>query len=596
VVSSIRPAHCDRCLRVFPIVAFVAFLAFSAGCGGGHSGGNPEHGAALSIVSTSGATFAVGVAAAFAVTATGSPVPSLRVSGSLPAGVAFSDNGNGTGALAGTPGPGTQGSYPLTITAHNGVAADFEQRFTLTVSPAVTGGILYPLKRSANGRYLVDQNNTPVLILGDSPHPLLALLDAAGMEMYMADRQAHGFNAILVQVLCNQSTGGNPSGTTFDGVAPFTSGSSPANYDFSAPNPVYFERLDSLVSAAAAHGLTVFLDPVDTSGWMNALENNGEGKAFNYGAFLGNRYKHSLNIVWQSGNDFQDWNTNAARNNLAFQVMKGIASVDPNHLQTIELNYNGSHSSQDTLLSPVLSLNASYTYFETYDMDLLAYNSTPTLPVFLTEGNYEYENNNHSLPAPTGVFVLREQAYWTMTSGGAGQLYGNHYTWTFPSNWQTFLDSPGVLEIPHWTKLCNAVSWWTLVPDQSHQIVTAGYGTYNAGNLNLTTATYATTAWNPDGSVAVVYDVAGSALTIDLAKFRQHVYAEWYDPSDGLFDTVSGSPFPNSGSMQLTPPGQNHDGDKDWVLVLAINQVSAEARTAEPRRSSAGKPRLSAHK
>ena len=394
------------------------------------------------------------------------------------------------------------------------------------------------------------------------------------MAAYMADRQAHGFDAILVQVLCDQATGGNSSGTTLDGLAPFTRGSSPANYDLSTPNPVYFARLDSLISMAAADGLVVFLDPVDTGGWLNTLTNNGPTKAFNYGAFLGNRYKKSPNIVWHSGNDFQDWSTDRAANNLIFQVMKGIASADANHLQTVELNYNESYSSQDMLLSPVLTLDASYTYFETYDENLAAYNSSPTLPMFLTEGNYEYENNNHALPAPTGVFVLREQEYWTMTSGGAGQLYGNHYTWTFPSNWQSFLDSPGVLEIPYWKNLFDAVSWWTLVPDQNHQIVTAGYGTYNASNLNLTTATYATAAWNPNGSVAVVYDVAGNTLTVNLSKFSRSVYVGWYDPSNGMFTTVSGSPFANSGSMVFTPPGRNYDGDKDWVLVLAVNPDS----------------------
>jgi hypothetical protein len=434
------------------------------------------------------------------------------------------------------------------------------------------GGIIYPLKQSANKRYLVDQNNTPVLVLGDSPHSLLVNLDTSDMTTYMADRQARGFNAILVQVLCNTYTGGNAAGTTFDAVAPFTAGSSPLTYDLSTPNSAYFARLDSLVSLAAAHGLTVFLDPIDTGGWLVTLENNGATKAFNYGAFLGNRYKSSPNIVWQSGNDFQDWSTNANDNNLVFQVMAGIASADSNHLQTIELNFNASYSSQDATLASVLTLDASYTYFETYDEVLATYNSSPTLPVFLTEANYEFENNTGALPGLAGAFVIREQEYWTMTSGGIGQLYGNHYTWTFPSNWQNFLDSPGALEMAYWTKLFDSISWWNLVPDQTHQIVTSGYGTYNAGNLDLPIATYATTAWIADGSVAVIYDVAGSTLTVNLANFSKPVSAAWYDPSNGTFSLVSGSPLQNSSSMQFTPPKPaNNDGNPDWVLVFEVS-------------------------
>ena len=46
----------------------------------------------------------------------------------------FVDNGNGTATLAGTPTEGTEGAYPITITATNGISPDASQSFTLTVS------------------------------------------------------------------------------------------------------------------------------------------------------------------------------------------------------------------------------------------------------------------------------------------------------------------------------------------------------------------------------------------------------------------------------------------------------------------------------
>ena len=58
--------------------------------------------------------------------------------GALPSGVTFTDNGDGTATLAGTPAAGTSGSYPLTITASNGVSPDATQNFTLTVNPSPT--------------------------------------------------------------------------------------------------------------------------------------------------------------------------------------------------------------------------------------------------------------------------------------------------------------------------------------------------------------------------------------------------------------------------------------------------------------------------
>jgi large repetitive protein len=88
------------------------------------------------ITSPDSTTFAVSITTSFTVTTTGFPEPSLAVSGALPGGVAFTDNGDGTAILSGTPAAGSEGVYPLTITASNGVDPDDEQTFTITVVEA----------------------------------------------------------------------------------------------------------------------------------------------------------------------------------------------------------------------------------------------------------------------------------------------------------------------------------------------------------------------------------------------------------------------------------------------------------------------------
>ena len=57
----------------------------------------------------------------------------LTETGSLPSGVTFTDNGDGTATLAGTPAAGTGGSYALTIKAQN-TTGFTTQSFTLTVN------------------------------------------------------------------------------------------------------------------------------------------------------------------------------------------------------------------------------------------------------------------------------------------------------------------------------------------------------------------------------------------------------------------------------------------------------------------------------
>lgn len=101
------------------------------------TGEEASHQEAPAITSADGTTFVAGAAGSFMVTATGAPTPAITVSDGLPAGVTFTDNGNGTASLAGTPAAGTGGVYPLTITASNGVAPDATQAFTLTVEARV---------------------------------------------------------------------------------------------------------------------------------------------------------------------------------------------------------------------------------------------------------------------------------------------------------------------------------------------------------------------------------------------------------------------------------------------------------------------------
>ena len=83
------------------------------------------------ITSPNATTFTIGVGGSFPVTASGYPAPTFRVTtGSLPSGLTLAPNGT----LAGTPAAGTAGTYPITITATNGVAPNAAQSFTLTVN------------------------------------------------------------------------------------------------------------------------------------------------------------------------------------------------------------------------------------------------------------------------------------------------------------------------------------------------------------------------------------------------------------------------------------------------------------------------------
>jgi hypothetical protein len=103
------------------------------------------------ITSANTATFTSNIAGqSFTVTtAAGYPAATtITETGALPSGVTFTDNGNGTATIAGTPTVSTSTNYVLTIKASNGTSPDATQSFTLKVTKAVT-------------RFATSTNSTP---------------------------------------------------------------------------------------------------------------------------------------------------------------------------------------------------------------------------------------------------------------------------------------------------------------------------------------------------------------------------------------------------------------------------------------------------
>lgn len=414
----------------------------------------------------------------------------------------------------------------------------------------------YPLKISRNGRYLTDQHGTPFLLMGDSPQALIVNVTVTEARRYFANRHAGGFNAVWINLLCSTYNGGRADGSTYDGIVPFTKPG-----DLSTPNPVYFKRVDEMLRLAESYHLAVFLDPIETGGWLPTLRSNGTSKDYRYGLYLGHRYKSFHNIVWMSGNDFQTW-TNSDDMATVKAVMQGLHDADRGSLQTIELNYYSSGSLDGSALKPLLGLDAAYTYYPTYAQVLKEYNRAP-MPVFMVEAHYDGENVGGEMGTPN---VLRRQEYWTMLSGAAGQFYGSEY-WNLHSGWQQHLDTIGTNQIAYFLDLFGPRRWYALVPDQHHLLVTAGYGSFSSSG-NVSASDYVTAARTSDGRLAMAYLPTPRTITVNMARLTGPVRARWYDPTRGTFVNVSRSPFAGAGTRQFSPPGHDSAGDGDWVLIL----------------------------
>jgi hypothetical protein len=119
---------------------------------------------APSFTSPTAATFTEGSAGSFVATASGGPAPTFSETGTLPAGVTLAS----TGVLSGTP---TQdGTYPIAITATNGIGSPATQSFTLTVDQpaAITSPATATFTKGVKGTFTPKATGFPPPVITKS--------------------------------------------------------------------------------------------------------------------------------------------------------------------------------------------------------------------------------------------------------------------------------------------------------------------------------------------------------------------------------------------------------------------------------------------
>src|SRR5262249_18665548 len=98
-----------------------------------------------------------------------------------------------SGRITGTLSPASVGSYSVTVTATANGLVD-----SRTFNWTVTNQAMFPLKASANGRYLVDQNNIPFQMVGDSPQSIIGNVSVDDATTFLTDRKGRGFNTVWI--------------------------------------------------------------------------------------------------------------------------------------------------------------------------------------------------------------------------------------------------------------------------------------------------------------------------------------------------------------------------------------------------------------
>ena len=433
------------------------------------------------------------------------------------------------------------------------------------------GATAFPLKISADQRHLVDQNDVSFLIVGDAAWSLIAQLDKADVDAYLADRQSRGFNTIIVNLIEHHYAANAPA--DFYGDLPFTSQlNDGVHWDMTTPNPAYFEHADWVINQAAEYGMLVILAPdymgydCGEEGWCSDMIANGATRMETYGAYVGNRYKNFPNVLWINAIDMNTANYKGAT--AALQAMvTGLTANDPNHLNTFDCTGGGGANP----LSPATTGYDCYDW-RWLDVNLAYYNTGCTsyssivkhgysqvaMPLYYNEGQYEGEGAQQQ--------CLDIQAYNSVLGGAFGSVFGNNPIWCFnggcappakqvSGTWQDALGLQGSINQANFGAFFKSIPWDKLVPDYSHSVLTSGYGT-------LTDSSYVGCARTSDGRYIVAYLPTRTTVTIDMSQISSSsLTASWFNPSTAAYTSIG--TFSNTGTQDFTPPESG-----DWVLLL----------------------------
>ena len=419
--------------------------------------------------------------------------------------------------------------------------------------------LAFPLKASENKKYIVDANNKPVFLKGCATWRIGYNVSIKEVRQFLADRKMKDYNTLLVQISPDYDGGGNVPNVygerLFHGA------------DVSKPNEKFFLHVDSVLQVCNEMNFAVILFPLYLGcchdGWLEILQQkpNDIQKIYNYGKWVANRYRKFPNLIWASGGDRHE-----TPESLSFA--KGVAETDNTHLHLYHTRA-GSTSTERLPDEKWLTLSATYTYFPARDQNFTGPHvytqlyeegvRNHTIPHIMFESTYEYERGETTQ-------MLRRQAYWSVLGGSSGHLFGNRDLWRMNKNWPNAVNTPGNESMVIFHSFVNSIPWYQLQPDWMHTLFPSGRGTFNSGKYPGG-EDYATGAFTPDGALGIIYLPTYRTVSVNLARFKGPVKAQWFDPSNGTYS--SSTTFKNSGVAYLDPPSKlNGKGFDDWVLIV----------------------------
>ena len=473
--------------------------------------------------------------------------------------------------------------------------------FFFLISATDLTAALDSLKMSSNNRFFVHEDGTPFFPNVDTGWEMPWVLGRTDVETYLQTRKNQKFNTIATVAFGAWEGVGAPNIPNAYGDQPFVivSGkydplqpiTTPGNDPNNATEYDYWDHLDHIIDLAESKDQYVILLPAwgknrVVGGSSDRLFDN-LSVAYQYGHWIGDRYKNKKNIIWMMGGDcipdkYTDYKPNFRK--MAEGVADGVNGVNNNDgnadYSTLLISYHppkwaesSSHyfpsdaymvfnSTQDQPSDQINRINADYAL-------------SPTKATWLFEGGYE---GRVKTDGTYGDWQCRFQAYQTVFAGGFGQTYGHMSIWDFDSGaWQSALNDPGANDMQHILALMTSVTddqFLSRIPDQS--LLDGDTGSMTGSEGMFSSCILATRTSNGDN--AMIYSANGRNIRVKMSLLAgPTMTARWFDPRSGAWSSAGSDVPSGSGAaiVEFDPPGSVANGN-DYILVLGGEVIPPE--------------------
>lgn len=332
---------------------------------------------------------------------------------------------------------------------------------------------------SENNRYFVKEDGSPFIWLADTAWTMPQRMKWDDVDYFMKKRKSQGFTVLQIVALDPEQDEKmrNPAGN-------------PALLDNNilTPNEKYFEYLDWIIEKAKEYGFYLLLLPV----WGQlVVGHNWRGEfsekivtkdnAYEYGQWIGNRYKHHNHILWCLGGDRQPIHLGADYRNVWRRLAEGLAkgildkdlqyNVPDENWKKLMLTYHACHeretgecstmsywTDEEAWIQFVMLQSGHGLNVKNYKLIQKEYDRTKTMPVW--DGEPAYEMMPTTWPVIKEFhdeWIVRNRAYSGLFAGAFGHTYGHASVWCMISekeknevtkySWFEALECPGAYQM-----------------------------------------------------------------------------------------------------------------------------------------------------